>query len=134
MKKIHSVFIVCFLASLLTGCAFDVVRLKQIPTRLKADLPEKSSFTLEKEAPVDLDTGYSRILKKGTRWVSVGAISQGDVFKTCDQILTVEGSNIHEAYIVMNSSTLVGFYLPVEKTYSPLKNSVELMIKKMDNP
>ena len=38
--------------------------------------------------------------------------------------MTVEGSHIHEAYIVVTERSLVGFYLPVERTRE----------KKMDPP
>jgi len=31
----------------------------------------------------------------------------------------VEGAHVHEAYLVVAGDRLVGFYLPVEKAYSP---------------
>ena len=70
-------------------------------------------------------------MKKGTTWDFVGTISSGDVFRTKDQILTVEASNIHEAYIVVSSDKLVGFYLPVEKSFSPLSAAPELRMKEV---
>jgi hypothetical protein len=53
---------------------------------------------------------------------------QGDVFRTADQVLTVEASHIHEAYIVVWGSMLRGFYLPVEGTFSPLSSPVDLSL------
>jgi hypothetical protein len=38
------------------------------------------------------------------------------VYATRDRVLTVEASNVHEAYIVVSNGKLVGFFLPVEKT------------------
>ena len=61
-------------------------------------------------------------------WIFVGSLPQGDVFKSRDQILTIEGSNIYEAYIVVVSDNLVGFYLPAEGTFSPLKKPLNLSI------
>lgn len=127
--KVTTVLIGCFLITLLSACAFDVVRVKQIPTQLESRPSAKDSFILEKEANIDLGTGYSRVLRKGTRWVLIGAIPQGEVFKTNDQILTIEASNIHEAYIVTKAGKLIGFYLPVERTFSPLNDPVDLFIK-----
>ena len=89
----------------------------------------KISWKLVKDVEVSLGTGYSRQLKSGTKWDYVGTVEQGDVFKTNDQILTVEGSNIFEAYIVLSGDNIVGFYLPVEKSYSPLATPQKLQIE-----
>lgn len=129
MKRWHWGWWLCSLTLLLTCCAFDIVHVKQVPTNLDTAQSKKSSCVLEKEANVSLETGYSRTLKQGTRWDYVGCLPQGDVFKTKDQILTVEASHIHEAYIVISSRKLVGFYLPVEKTFSPLSEPQELSMR-----
>lgn len=47
----------------------------------------------------------------------VGTDPHGDVYKTEDQILTVEASNVYEAFIVISAGDLVGFYLPVEDAF-----------------
>ena len=73
-----------------------------------------------------LPTGYGRQLRGGTNWKYVGKLKFGEVFKTDDQVLTVEGSNIYEAYIVTSSNKLVGFYLPVEQSYVPLGEPAQL--------
>ena len=131
MKKLQVPFWFCALTFLLTGCAFDVVHVKQFPANLDSGQAPKNSCFLEKEVNVDLGTGYSRTLRPGTRWDYAGSIPQGEVFKTKDQILTVEASHIHEAYIVVSSGKLVGFYLPVEKTFSPLNAPQELSMKNL---
>jgi len=111
---------------LFNGCAFDIVHVKQIPSSLESFNGLTNSFELEEEVTVSLGTGYARSLKAKTKWDCVGKISYGDVFRTKDQVLTVEASNIHEAYIVISSGKLVGFYLPVENTFSPLGNPTVL--------
>ena len=124
-KTITNVFIVltvCFCIILLSGCAFDLVHVKQTPIQLTSIQNLKKSWKLVDEVKVRLDTGYSRKLKGGTKWDYVGNIEYGDVYKTKDQIVTVEGSNIFEAYIVVSDDNIVGFYLPVENTYSPLSS------------
>ncbi len=119
---------VCVALMVASGCAFDVYHLKQLPATMESGRSARDSFQLVKEQEVDLGNSYKRTLRKGTRWTHVGTIRQGEVFKTADQILTVEASNVHEAYIVVSSNKLVGFYLPVEKAYSPLSEPVDLSI------
>jgi len=86
---------------------------------------------------VDLEIGhgYKRTLKSGTTWTPLGTISYGDVYKTKDQVLTIEASNIYEACIVVSAGELVGFYLPVENAYYPLEENKALSIKSVNtNP
>jgi len=77
---------------------------------------------------ITLDSGYTRALRRGSRWQSVGRLPQGEVYKPIDSVLTVEGANVHEAYIVVEGKRLVGFYLPVENAFTPIssKPSVSL--------
>jgi hypothetical protein len=111
---------------LLAGCAFDVIRVEQTPVTLVSGIAAKPAFVLEQDVPISVGYAYKRVLRKGTRWTYLGAIAQGDVYKTGDQVLTVEASNIHEAYIVVENRKLVGFYLPVERTYTPVVESKSL--------
>src|ERR671923_2123846 len=76
--------------ALLDGCAFDVMSLKQVPTKLESGASPRSSFRLAREATVSPSGGFRRTLRESTNWIYVGTISQGDVFKTSDQVLTVE--------------------------------------------
>jgi len=115
---------------LLAACAFDLAHVTQIPTQLRATA-DRSGFELQEEVKVNIGLGYTRVLKKGTRWLFVGRIAQGDVYRTNDQVLTLEASNIHEAYIVVSSGTLVGFYLPVEKSFSLLQETRSLPMKEL---
>lgn len=117
------------LVSILNGCAFDVIRMKQEPTSLTVSPTAPPAFRIQETTSFKLGTGYTRTLKEQTVWRYVGSVSQGDVFRTQDQILTVEGSNIHEAYIVVSGQKVVGFYLPVEKTFTPLPDPVSLSTK-----
>ncbi|MCG6537400.1 MAG: hypothetical protein L7F78_22490 [Syntrophales bacterium LBB04] len=117
----------------MNSCAFDIVHVKQVPTSLESSNVQEASFELEKEVTVSLGTGYDRTLKARTKWDYVGKISYGDVFRTKDQVLTVEASNIHEAYVVISAGKLVGFYLPVENTFSPLSTPTELKVRRAES-
>ena len=62
---------------------------------------------------------YNRVLARGSRWQLVGTTPQGRVYRRSDGVFTVEGAHVHEAYLVLAADRLVGFYLPVEKAFSP---------------
>lgn len=112
-----------------TGCAFDLVRVKQVSAVFSALGAGSDSFALGKEVKARLGTGFPTILRFGTVWRRVGEIEAGAVYFTEDQIVKVEASNIHEARIVVSGGRLVGFYLPVEKTYAPLGEPLTLEMK-----
>ena len=120
------------LSTLLAACAFDVIKLDHVPVTLAPAHAAASSFTLRTSANVELSTGYSRTLNAGTVWHPAGSLPQGGVFKTRDQVLTVEGSNIYEAYIVVKGARLAGFYLPANGTYSALEQPVDLQLLTSD--
>jgi hypothetical protein len=84
------------------------------------------SFRLTGAATVALATGYSTTLRANTRWELVGSVTHGEVYRTKDQVVTLEGEHIHEGYIVVKQGALVGFYLPVERTFSPVTPAVPL--------
>jgi hypothetical protein len=114
----------------MSGCAFDVIHVEQTTAKLETSSACGQDFRLVEAVEIRLTGGYSRSLKKDTRWNCVGTIEQGHVYRTKDQILTVEASNIYEAYIVISDNKLVGFYLPVEHSFSPLKDPLPLTIVK----
>jgi hypothetical protein len=116
----------------LAGCAFDVVHVRQVPVAFSSGGSEAPTFLLGSQVNVHLGTGFPTLLRKGTTWSYVGETEFGKVYSTKDQIVKVEASNIYEAYIVVSNRCLTGFYLPVEKTFSPLSRPLPLELK--DNP
>src|SRR5882672_4196826 len=106
-------------ASVLAGCAFDIISIKQMPVDFQPTAGSSQGWTLDQDTKVILRQGFATSLKKGTNWRQVGRIEQGDVFRTTDQLVAVEASNQHEAYLVVNKNMAVGFYLPVEHTFTP---------------
>ena len=100
------------------------------PARLQplvtADQP--APRMLAKEVVLTLDTGYTRTLKAGSRWRVAGDVDQGDVYRPVGNVFTLEGANIHEAWLVVRNGTLVGFYLPAEHGYSPLGATAPLQL------
>jgi hypothetical protein len=92
------------------------------PARLEplAASGQSASRVLAKKVDITLDTGYTRTLKAGSSWRAAGTVDQGDVYRPVGDVFTLEGANIHEAWLVVHNGTLVGFYLPAEHGYSPL--------------
>jgi len=132
MNKIYLLILLIFAPGIITGCAFDIVHIKQVPVQYEDVKIIKSDFILKDEVILNTGTGYNRKLNKGTRWHYVNTIPYGDIFKTKDQILTIERSNIFEAFIVVSDENLVGFFLPVEQTYSPLNKPKPLAVEKIN--
>ncbi len=113
------------------GCAFDITDVKYQPARLESVANEGTAFTLAADTPIrGAPCGYSRSLRKGSRWFAVGRVSEGVVYRSRDQVLTVECSNVFEAYLVVAAEKIVGFYLPVEKGFSPLSEPIQLDVSR----
>ncbi|MCG6536394.1 MAG: hypothetical protein L7F78_17235 [Syntrophales bacterium LBB04] len=112
------------------GCAFDLAHVRYKGTTLNTDGQGTKSFTLASDLPLsDMPCGYGRTLRSEVTWIMIGTIDHGEVYKSADQVLSVECSNVHEAYLVVTGKNLNGFYLPVEKGYVSLSKPIELKIK-----
>ena len=99
------------------GCAPEVMRQ---PTELVL-AGDSSATTIEvlADKTITVGPGYKRVIPRGSLWKLVGRSPEGDVYRPVDRVLTVEGAQIHEAYLVLNEDKMVGFYLPVERAFSP---------------
>jgi len=116
-------------SALAFGCAFDLAHVKYQPTLLESLEDGMAPFILTADTAIKgAPCGYSRTLRKDTRWDPVGRLSEGIVYRSRDQTLTIECSNIFEAYLVVDGGRLIGFYLPVEKGFSPLSEPTMLAV------
>jgi hypothetical protein len=116
------------LLQFVTGCAFDVWHVKQVPAAFTA-ASDSPSFRLARKAEVHLGSGFATVLKENTVWNQVGMTELGKVYSTKDQVVKVEASNIYEGYLVVSNNCLTAFYLPVEKTVVPLGRPLPLQIQ-----
>lgn len=107
----------------LAACASPV---PQRAARLK---PENScqGIYIAGETSIALSTGYHCRIKPGTRWLLVGNLDQGQVYRPLDQVLNVEGQHVDEAYLVVSSGKIIGFYLPARGAFAPAADPVELV-------
>lgn len=101
------------LAAILSGCA----AVAHQPATM-TPIADGDRLTLASEVSLRLATGYGRTLKQGSQWTRAGQVAQGEVLRPYQHVLTVEGSHIHEAWIVVKNGNLVGFYLPAERAFS----------------
>jgi len=110
---------------LVAGCAASV---KHMPENLIVDdsTSEADGFSLGHQVQVSPASGSQRVLKAGSQWRRAGKISHGDVYKPYNGIFTLEGADVHEAWLVVVDRRLVGFYLPVERGFTPIATVVEL--------
>ena len=83
--------------------------------------------TLRGSVEIKLSPPYKRVLA-GSRWRLVGKVPQGNVYKPLDAPFSIEGRQVHEAYLVIAAGSLVGFYLPAEGGYSPLSGAIPINI------
>ena len=102
----------------LAACAPEVVRESAVLTPVSGQ-PGGTIVVLEDASVSVGPMGYRRTIRKDTVWTRIGRVSQGDVYKPTNQVLTVEGTHVHEAYLVLDGDRLVGFFLPVERAFAP---------------
>ena len=112
------------LALVITGCASEVARHPSVLTVP----PARVAFTAAASTTFRIDSGYSRTIPRGMEFVDAGTIREGRVLKPTG-VFTIEGAHMHEAYPVERDGRLVGFYLPVEKAFSPLSNPVTFILQ-----
>jgi len=111
--------------ALLAGCTSEIVR----SGVTLVESPERSRIEVAESTDVDSSSRYSREIPADSVWELRGTIPQGKVYRRSDGIFTIEGTQIHEAYLVLSGERVVGFYLPVERAYSPAREAVPLKIK-----
>ncbi len=112
------------LVALLSGCA-SPVRTEPVSFTPLATQPAQV-VQLRQEATATLATGYPRTLKAGSQWRLAGSVAQGQVYRPVNTVFTIEGRHVHEAYLVVSSGKLLGFYLPGEAQYAALETPVPL--------
>lgn len=118
-----AVLVVVPLSLLLAACAPEVVRQ---PTQLTPATEQPAGgIEVLQEASISVGQGYTRTIPRGSAWTSVGRTAQGEVFKPVGRVFTVEGTHIYEAYLVLDGDRVVGFYLPVERAFSPAPDGRE---------
>ncbi|MCA1324282.1 hypothetical protein [Herbaspirillum sp. alder98] len=122
------------LGSMLFACASSVITQPATLTPLvDASTSNAPRLRVITGTIVTLDKGFRRSIPQNSLWRRVGTLPQGEVYRPVGLVFTIEGRQVHEAYLVLNDSTLAGFYLPGESAFSPLSHPPKLTIKKENN-
>ncbi len=109
----------------MAACAFDLAHVSYTPT-VCTPKSDKSFRMREDTAITGMPCSYNRTVLKGTTWNLVGTVPEGEVYKSSNQVMSVECSNVHEAYLVVRETSVVGFYLPFEKGFVKLSKPIAL--------
>ena len=111
----------------LAGCAVP-----QQTTTFSPAVGDQPSVLLRHQLDLAFAGGYARTLAPGSRWQDVGKVDQGEVYRPYHDVFTIEGAHVHEAYLVVADERLAGFYLPYEKTFSPLPNPLPISFNRQE--
>ena len=128
MTKLNTLFsrLLTVASLLLAACAPMVSTAPVAFTPFAGEAAQATVLELRAPLELRLPTGYSRVLAKGSRWQVVGQVPQGTVYRPMNSVFSIEGRQVHEAYLVIDHTALTGFYLPGEARFSPLDPSVQL--------
>jgi hypothetical protein len=116
-------FVTVLVALATAACAPDVLRR---PTQLTpvSDQPAVIIEVMD-TAIVSLERGFRRRIPRGSTWKLIGRSPEGEVFRPVDQVFTVEGEHVHEAFLILDGDRVVGFYLPVERAFAPARGGTD---------
>lgn len=109
----------------MSGCAAEVTRHK-VAFNSSESRSNVEQRLVKRNEIVTFNSGYERAILKDSPWKLVGSVPQGRVYASAESVFSVEGAHVHEAYLVVTKGNLVGFYLPVEKSFTPL-NSIRVV-------
>ena len=116
---------------LFSACAFDLAHVTYKAATFQPTQNATRTVVLSDNlALTSTPCSNSRTLRKTTRWDQVGTIAEGDVLRSKDQVLTLECSNVHEAYLVISGDKLIGFFLPFEKGFVPHSPPIALPLER----
>ena len=104
--------LVCLASGFIAACAtaVDSAPVVYAPSPVSPSSPARV-VALAASAHVSLATGYERELHVGSRWRRAGSVPQGDVYRPVDTVFTIEGRQVHEAYLVVSGQSLVGSWV-----------------------
>lgn len=110
------------------SCASEVPR---TPAQVES-VASPRAWVVEQSTGVRFSSGYERQIPAGMALVEAGRLPQGMVLRPVRAVFSVEGMNVHEAWLVVDGARLVGFYLTYERAYSPLDPPIPLNLKEQE--
>jgi len=86
---------------------------------------------LQTAATFRMTIGPSAMLPAGSRWRAAGSLAQGTVYRPLNRVVLLEGYRVDEAWPVVQSGQLQGFFLPAEARFAPVRHAVPLPLADM---
>lgn len=119
---------------LVSACVFALGACMSVDTQKVSMVPVAAAdpvsvIQLSRAVTALLPNESTAILPSASQWQRVGALPQGDVYRSLSGLFTVQTRRQGEAYIVASSGKLLGFYLPGEAAYLPLSRPVNLPVE-----
>lgn len=116
------------------ACAFALGACMSVSTQKVGMVPVAAadpvhSIQLSRVVIAPLPNESSVTLPAGSQWRRVGALPQGDVYRSQSGLFTIQTRRQGEAYLVATSGKVVGFYLPGESAFMPLSRPVTLPVE-----
>ena len=100
------------------------------PTAAVSGARSIEEIELQSPARFRLGVGHGHELPAGSRWRAVGSLAQGTVYRPLNLVFMMEGKRADEAFPVVKSGKLQGFFLPGEARFSPVMSTVSLAVQK----
>lgn len=104
----------------LGACASGPERAVLVPV-VSADAA--NTQVLSRAVTGKLSDGQAFRLEDASQWRRVGALVQGDVYRPLGAPVALGKGARSEAYLVVSSGRLIGFYLPAAGMFLPLSES-----------
>lgn len=119
---------------LASACAMAVAGCMSVSTQKVGMVPVAPAdpvYTIQLSRLViaALPNDSSVTLPSASQWRRVGALPQGDVYRSMNGLFTIQTRRQGEAYLVASSGKLLGFYLPGESAFMPLSRPVTLPVE-----
>lgn len=126
-RRAGLVSLACICALVLGGCmSVSTQKVSMVPV---AAAEPVGTIQLSRMVTAVLPNENGATLPAASQWRRVGALPQGDVYRSMSGLFTIQTRRQGEAYIVASSGKLVGFYLPGEMAYLPLSRPVNLPLE-----
>ncbi len=112
--NLKSILLTTLISLLLISCG----SVPRTQTKILKYAQTDEMISITESKTILLSTGYNTSIIEGTDLKYIGDIPKGKVYKPIDSVLMIEGTNMYQAYLVLQNEQLIGFYLPASKEFS----------------
>jgi hypothetical protein len=125
-RYVPSSTLLLHVAVLLLGASLTMGFTTKVQLSPKPAATAVQEIRLQTAAAFRMAVGPGSVLPAGSRWRAVGSLAQGTVYRPLNQVVLLEGQRVDEAWPVVQSGRLQGFFLPAEARFAPVRHAVPL--------